>query len=587
MRKNVIILGLLALGLAAGCLEKPGGKPVLPAGALVRAHFAGTDALASSTNAAKIQQGLALPATAEVREETLRKLAKAPLLLWRKEVPPGAADQAASFMPLLADWLAAESYLEIRGPGDRAEYALAVQLDDERAKRWNASLREIISGWKLGAPEPITVENAQGWQLKKRQSPNLFQYVRAGRWVIVGLGQDRLTALPALVKQAGPSGRPVAALDKSLLEIEADWPQLGGLFPKFADYRLPPCQLTLTGEGENLRTTARLRYGENIPWKFEPWRIPTNIISEPIVSFTAGQGIAPLLSQVKGVPELGMKELPTQFCSWGLEQIHYLSYATVPLANPSNVVRQIAPKLPLLAERQMGKAIGNFLYVSNRAEIIWRGMPFIAPFLKPLRAGGTDYLFLGMYPPTPLTNSPPPELFAQVLGRKDLAYYDWEITQTRLHHARQTYQLLDLIHQRQLLPADAPTYKWLQAVEPLLGETVTEVAASSPKELVLRRKSHLGLTGFELATLTRWLDSPGFPLSFEPPAPLVLRTNLPAHTASRLICAKIAAISRTATFENCAARSKPRSISKWPTRRRSSLSHWKSSRPSSASSPNA
>src|SRR6266436_7529776 len=44
MRKNVIILGLLALGLAAGCLEKPGGKPVLPAGALVRAHFAGTDA---------------------------------------------------------------------------------------------------------------------------------------------------------------------------------------------------------------------------------------------------------------------------------------------------------------------------------------------------------------------------------------------------------------------------------------------------------------------------------------------------------------------------------------------------------------
>ncbi len=529
MRKNAILFGLLALGFFAGCLEKPGGRPVLPAGALVRAHFAGTDALAGGTNAAKVQTILALPATSELRQEALRKLAKAPVQLWRKELPPGAADQVASFLPLLGDWLAAESYLEIRGPADRAEYVLAVQLDDERAKRWDTSLREIITGWKLGAPEPVTVENVQGWQLKKRQAPNLFQYVRAGRWVIVGLGQDRLTALPALVKQAGQSGRPVAALDKSLLEIEADWPQLGGLFPSLAEYRLPPCQLTLTGQGEYLRTIARLRYGENISWKFEPWKIPTNIISEPIVSFTAGQGIAPLLSQVKGVPELGMKELPNQFCSWGLAQIHYLTYATVPLANPTNVVRQIAPKLPLLAERHTGKAIGNFLYVSNRSEMIWRGMPFIAPFLKPLRAGGTDYLFLGMYPPAPLTNSPPPELFAQFLGRKDLAYYDWEITQTRLQHARQTYQLLDLIQQRQLVPTNAPTYKWLQAVEPLLGETVTEIAASSPKELVLRRKSHLGLTGFELATLTRWIDAPGFPLSIAPPPPLVLRTNAPAH----------------------------------------------------------
>ena len=529
MKKSVILFGLLALGLVAGCLEKPGGKPVLPSGALVRAHFAGTDALAASTNAAKVQKILALPATAELREETLRKVAKAPLKLWRKDLPPGAADQSAFFIPLLADWLAAESYLEIRGPADRTEYALAVQLDDERAKRWDTSLREISNGWKLGAPEPITIENAQGWQLKKRQAPNLFQFVRAGRWVIVGLGQDRLTALPALVKQASQSGRPVAALDKSLLELEADWPQLGGLFPSLADYRLPPCQLTLTGQGEFLRTIARLKYAENIAWKFEPWIIPTNFISEPIVSFTAGQGIAPLLSQVKGVPELGMKELPNQFCSWGLEPMHYFSYATVPLVNPSNVVRQIAPKLPRLAERHMGRNIGNFLYLSNRSEIIWRGMPFIVPFLQPLRVGGTDFLFLGLHPPPLLTNSPPPELFAQFLGRKDLVYYDWEITTNRLQHARQTYQLLDLIQQRQLVPSNAATYKWLQAVEPLLGETVTEIAASSPKELVLRRKSHLGLTGFELATLTRWIDSPDFPLSFAPPPPDAFRTNAPAH----------------------------------------------------------
>src|SRR5260370_1483213 len=143
MKKSVILSGLLALGLVAGCLEKPGGKPVLPSGALVRAHFAGTDALAGSTNAAKVQRILALPATAELREETLGKLAKAPWKLWRQELPPGAADQAALFIPLLANWLAAESYLEIRGPADRAEYALAVPPHDERAKHLDPSLRQL------------------------------------------------------------------------------------------------------------------------------------------------------------------------------------------------------------------------------------------------------------------------------------------------------------------------------------------------------------------------------------------------------------------------------------------------------------
>jgi hypothetical protein len=209
--------------------------------------------------------------------------------------------------------------------------------------------------------------------------------------------------------------------------------------------------------------------------------------------------------------------------------MHYLSYATMPVANPSNAVQQLAPKLPLLMERHLSPMVGNFLWISNRSEMVWRGMPFIAPFLKPLRSADTDYLLAGMYPLTPRTNSPPPELFAQFVGRKDLVYYDWEITERRLLHANQTYQLFDILQKRQTMPTSASTHKWLQAVGPLLGNTVTEVRVSSPKELTLLRKSHLGLTGFELATCARWMDSPGFPLSFEPPPPLVLRTNLPAH----------------------------------------------------------
>jgi hypothetical protein len=43
---------------------------------------------------------------------------------------------------------------------------------------------------------------------------------------------------------------------------------------------------------------------------------------------------------------------------------------------------------------------------------------------------------------------------------------------------------------------------------------------SSPQELSLVRKSQLGFTGFELAALMRWVESPGFPLRYERPPSL-------------------------------------------------------------------
>jgi hypothetical protein len=117
-------------------------------------------------------------------------------------------------------------------------------------------------------------------------------------------------------------------------------------------------------------------------------------------------------------------------------------------------------------------------------------------------------------------------LLAQISGRKNLVYYDWEITQERLVHARPLNQLLDIVNRRQFPRTNAPAQKWLRTVGSLLGNTVTEVTLSAPKELTLTRRSHIGFTGAELETLARWLDAPGFPLKFEPPPPTsALRTN--------------------------------------------------------------
>ena len=55
-------------------------------------------------------------------------LAKAPREFWLKKLPANTPDVSALARPLLDDLLAAESWMEIRGPNQRLEGVLAIQL---------------------------------------------------------------------------------------------------------------------------------------------------------------------------------------------------------------------------------------------------------------------------------------------------------------------------------------------------------------------------------------------------------------------------------------------------------------------------
>jgi hypothetical protein len=116
------------------------------------------------------------------------------------------------------------------------------------------------------------------------------------------------------------------------------------------------------------------------------------------------------------------------------------------------------------------------------------------------------------------TNAPaPPELFAQFMGRTNVMYYDWEITEQALLHSRQMWQILDILERRSLSGTNQASSNWTFDMASHLGNTVTEVTLSTPNELTLVRKSHIGFTGFELVALSRWFDSPSFPFGYEPP----------------------------------------------------------------------
>lgn len=226
------------------------------------------------------------------------------------------------------------------------------------------------------------------------------------------------------------------------------------------------------------------------------------MIPDSIVSFTAAQGIAPLLNTIDGVPGLGLRPLPNQLSFWGIGDAQGQIFAAIPVDNATNAIQRLAPTLPKFVLKHFPNIMGNFLWASNRAQIFWQGMPFIVPYLHPIQSAGRDFLFFGMYPRVPTSNQPPAELFAQLGDRRDLAYYDWEITGQRANHARQLYGLAHLVNKRRVPDSKFVSDVWLRDLEKVIGPTITEITVKSPTEVNLVRKSHIGFTGFELATFS-------------------------------------------------------------------------------------
>lgn len=505
----------LAAALMCGCVEK--GSKSTGAAQFLHLHWAGAANIIRGTNAATLQQALKLPTTKEVRDQVFARLLRAPEELWKKSLPADAHEGAARLRPLLEDIWDYESIVEFQGNPSRPELILAAKVEPSRVDVWHTNLVQLASSWKLGdAPA-----DKSAWKIGRKDF--YIHFKNSGGWVFAALTPSAKNPFDEKAARGAPS------FGDAVLELRADWQRLGQMLPVFSQYALPPTHLKVTPRGDALRTEGKLVYSDRLPIKLEPWKIPTNIISEPLISFTCGRGIRPLLDQIEGFSKLGLKNPPNQFCSWGLATVHAQTFLAVPMPNATNVIKEIAPRLPELVSAHFVRPAGQFLWASNRSQWMWTGLPMIIPHVHAARSGPDEYLFAGLFPSGPRSsNTPPAELFAQVIGRTNLVYYDWELTQERLPHARHMSQLIDIVHTRQLVPLKAPTQRWITELAPLLGNTITEVTLSGPKELSLTRKSNIGMTGHEIIMLTRWIDSPQFPFRYQPPPLPSSRTNRPA-----------------------------------------------------------
>jgi hypothetical protein len=471
------------LGLAVGGQAASNAESVV-----ARAHFAGQQALQKMAAGSRLLKAEALPAARQWEEQVADKVALLGPVVFNLGLP---TNTAPVLRPLVQDWWQWGGWLEIRGQGAQRQTVAALRLPAERRAVWKQTLDSLKStagaklavgeegSWVVAAGGPDAAGAVKRWlaQIKSGQAPELPKDV----WLQAHFD--------------GPSLAPALGLP-----VEADWPEV---------------ELEFSTKGEDVRVQGALQFARPVAWKPEPWRIPRPLIREPLVSFTAANGVAPWLSKTRWFQGLDLKTAPNQVYGWSQSGMPLLVQAAALMKDATNTVTRLANKLPPVAYQIIGgNKVGDFFWVSNRAELLWQGLPLMSPLLKAARAPEGEYLWVQMFPAPAVSTNPPPELFAQVSNRPNLVYYSWEITEQRVNSWRQWFQLLPLFSQVRQAPANLPGQAWLQAAAPLLGNTVTEITFVSPQKMNLVRRGPVGLTGLELNLLARGLDLWGLPPDF-------------------------------------------------------------------------
>lgn len=515
-----MIFVALGVGLGLGCRKAAPPPPKLDV--LAQWHFAGAEAANATTNGSAFKAILALPETQALVGQTLDKLARAPHARFKDRIAENTNDCAGLLRPLFEDLTRAESCFEMRGASNHpVEWALAVQLPAGRAELWRTNLAAVLSQWTGLTPSNAATGGLAGWRLKKHDAPDWIGFTVAGEWVLFGAGQGGLPLQDELARRIQTQGRPVSPLTNSWVRGMVDWPRIAGQPRWLALLRLPRVDLTVSPRGEDLQTRAELSFPEPLAWNPEPWSFPTNIIRDPVISFTAIQGFGPRLKPLLAL--LGLTNGPAinQACLWALQEIPYQTFAAVPVPDATNVMDTLRVVLPpLFSTKTEGRALGAWTATTNGHALIWEGMPFFGGFMRPAHEetnGG--FIFAGLFPNNPRRVFPPPELFYQVLGRTNLAYYDWEIGAERLAAWRNMSQLALMLSEKPQLPPQSAASRWLDVIKTNLGNIGTSVVVSGPDQMTLTRNSPHGFTGFETVLLANWLESTTFPWGYELPEP--------------------------------------------------------------------
>ncbi len=515
----------VGLVLAGGCRRS---APAAPPELLFGWHSVGTAHLDNDTNTARLREIWSLPASVELRDQTLQKLARAPLDFLAGGAALAEEQRTALVKPLLDDLLQSESFAEARARSNQPPAcALAIRLDDARASVWRTHLHELVTGQKADAA-------LTGDWLDSRPGAlggtNQVGFARVGEWVVVRFGQAGSPNIHQdLLHRIKTSGRPAPVATNYYLQAEVNLPSLAERGALAKTVAWPAAQLTLVGKEDHLRTNLRLRYPRAQNWALEPWNVPTNIMHDPprnqMTSLLAARGFGPWLSRQPVANELELKSAPDQFFLWSQSVIAFQTFAALPVGNAADLLTRLREWLPAnIPTRLLQSGLVKVIWATNRSRIEFLGLPIMFPYIEAAPGTNGTFLAAGLLPLPRNTNPPPTELLAELTGQTNLLFYEWEVSEARLLHWRVLSQIASILAGQRPATTNRLSQRWIEAIAPKLENSVTQITVSSPQELNLVRKSHLGCSSLELLALAYWLDDPEFPKwqipdVFRPPPP--------------------------------------------------------------------
>jgi hypothetical protein len=525
-----ILGGVLIVG---GCkkketaTEKESATGATPAGETVaQVHWLGKDKINAETNSGYFIGVWNLPQSQKLQSHFLDQLALAPLHVLLTNQPisstnlPATQTNHPSFAllrPLLDDLMTKETFLELsKNTKGSIDAGLAIRLDAPRSALWTTNLPQAFK----------TLSAAPG------MADYHVEIDGSGDWTFIGLGQKDNPAVRSLrARLSFPKA--VLAPGRPEFWLEGDV-KLAKLFPDVhLPIDLPQARFAMIGQTQGVASSAAFDFPRPLPFDVEPWMIPTNLVHGPIHTFTAIQGLGPLLSQLPFWKDLGVGEPPNQLLFWGHVAHPALTYVAAPMTNAKAA-------LPVITDRLLTKGndwltangTGEFEHAKDYEGVFCTaGNPLLGPFLQIDTNSEPNFLIAG-WGTSNSTNMPPPEwLFAELEGRRNLVFYDREMTGGRMAAWFYLAQGLRVMLWKAQLPFDSPSIEWLASPGKMFGPAVTRVTKSGPNQLVLERYSSVGLNSFEMQFLADWLESPSFPLGLHTTAlPGMKHRPLPPHT---------------------------------------------------------
>ncbi|MSU59977.1 MAG: hypothetical protein EXS35_17715 [Pedosphaera sp.] len=539
--KRYCSVGLAAVVFVAatGCNKSEPAKPAAStdAGAskgagLSRWHWLGKNRLAADTNAIQFLTLWNLPESVALETQTLDKLSLAPWRLLKGDtstnVPP-----AKLLRPLLDDLVREESFVELRAATNHSgELALAIRLNRERAALWETNLAVAMES--LTGASVVRTAGKYGWSLKSPEPPRLIELTQAGEWTLLGLTRETNSLLSGSLARIQREGAPFPARSTNYwfegefdLAAMSDALALGGVLPADA----PRISLTAIGDGKQILTRGEVKFPKPLPFEMESWNIPTNLIREPLVSFTAVRGVAPWLSSGSAWPAAKVGPPPNQVYFWALDGFPLETYFAAPFTDASNRMARLTELLTHEGNTRLASnSMGRIEHTEKPDGVVWKDAPFMSPFIQAVQLPGGGFVSGGFVANTLTNHLPPTPLFQELRQRTNLVAYDWELTGPRVTAWVYLSQLLRLVNFKAQLAQKSAGLDWLQGAGSKLGNSVTAVTRTGPDQLSVVRKSDCGFTSVELHLLADWLESPEFPRgmhTFLAPTPAPFSRNPP------------------------------------------------------------